>query len=352
MDLYSQFFRPSRFPPVVNELKLLRQAGLAYPELSYADLSTAVLAQITRKHTTDFATALFYDRIRRSPEHGPFISSLEAIEPDLANLPRLSGKVFVAPAAFYREYPDLGADGQLVREIASDFGLETALLPVSSIGTVTSNAALIAQVLAAESATPVILVSLSKGGAEARLALEADRTLARKVRVWIQIGGLIRGSPVVNALLDGRWWQRGLLCAYLRYLGAGSELLCELRYGCGSILGRQAIAPAGMRVINVISCPLNYHMVGNRRPRYLYLAGLGPNDGSTLLRDAIVEPGLVYPVWGADHYFRTPEIPRLVYRLFLYLNRIGLIPSVAESSQEKRAWVQTYQYQPLFNPGT
>jgi hypothetical protein len=63
------------------------------------------------------------------------------------------------------------------------------------------------------------------------------------------------------------------------------------------------------------------------RRRHQKLAYLGPNDGSTLLRDAIVETGLIYPVWGADHYFQIPEASQILYRLFLYLNRQGVLAS-------------------------
>ena len=48
-----------------------------------------------------------------------------------------------------------------------------------------------------------------------------------------------------------------------------------------------------------------------------------PLDGGsfvrTLVTDAIVPGGHVYPVWGADHFLRVPEASALLYRLFLWL---------------------------------
>src|SRR5207302_7105256 len=104
--------------------------------------------------------------------HGPFIAELDAIEPDLDALPRLAGTLLVAPGAFYREHPETGADGRLVREIAAEFGMAAAVAPAASGGSVTGNAALLRRALAAEPKASVILVSFSKGGADARIAFE------------------------------------------------------------------------------------------------------------------------------------------------------------------------------------
>lgn len=37
--------------------------------------------------------------------------------------------------------------------------------------------------------------------------------------------------------------------------------------------------------------------------------------GDPLLPDLLIEPGVIYPLWGADHYFRTPQVSPLFYRL-------------------------------------
>jgi hypothetical protein len=48
--------------------------------------------------------------------------------------------------------------------------------------------------------------------------------------------------------------------------------------------------------------------------------------GNTLLADAIVDGGVIYPVWGADHYFRTPDAPELIRRILLHLGASGHLP--------------------------
>jgi hypothetical protein len=90
------------------------------------------------------------------------------------------------------------------------------------------------------------------------------------------------------------------------------------------VLDRPASSPPELPVINLIGCPLSHHLgTPFGRLRHRQMASLGPNDGLTLLRDALLEPGSVYPVWGADHYFRLPAIPTLLTRLIGHLVSIG-----------------------------
>jgi hypothetical protein len=333
----AKLYQYRRFKRSVNEIRLLHEASTEYPHLTYAKLSSDGLAQIARDRGVDFATALFYDRIRRSQEHGPFITEVEALEPDLCDLPQLTGKVLIAPSAYYREHPELGGDGFLLRQIASDFGLTPKVLPVQSTGSVSENAQCIRHTLATESDDSVVLVSLSKGSADVRVALAEDKRLCQKVRAWVQICGVLRGSPELDTWLDGSWVQRWFLRAYLAYTRASMRLVSEMTHRPGSLLSVPVEAPPGVHVISIVGFPLTSHLTAcGARARHQRMAHLGPNDGLTLLRDAILEPGLVYPVWGADHYFHVPDASRLLYRLFLYLSRIGVLTQCTPTINARR----------------
>src|SRR3954452_15462076 len=125
--------------PPVNEVRLLREAEAAYPELEYPELTAGVLARSTADRGVDFAPALLYSRIRRSREHGPFIRRIEALEPDPQQLPRLAGTLLLVPAGFYREHPETGGDGAFIRDIAGEHGLPSRVVPVESGGSVLRN---------------------------------------------------------------------------------------------------------------------------------------------------------------------------------------------------------------------
>jgi hypothetical protein len=320
--------------PTVDEAWLFHQVSHSYPELRYAHLDHVTLARVSAEQGTDFATALFYHRLRHSLEHGRFIQRVEALHPCLDRLPRLGGTLLVAPAALYQEYPEFGGDGALVCEIAARFGMRAEVAPVASAGRLEANAALLRQEIRRHRAAadgPLVVASLSKGGADVRLALAEDPEAAAAIFAWVQLCGLVRGTPAVDDLLQSRLGVRGLTRAFLRAHGVDTDFLRDLATTPHAPLRGLWSAPPGLCVINVIGCPLAYHLSGATRARYRVLAPLGPNDGSTLLRDAILEPGWVYPVWGADHYFRTPSASDLLYRLFLLLHQEWETSSIPDS---------------------
>ncbi|HEX2211330.1 MAG TPA: hypothetical protein VHG93_26835 [Longimicrobium sp.] len=270
----------------------------------------------------DFATALWYDRVRSAEPHRAFIEGVEVVDAD-AVLPPRNVRLLVAPATFWREYPQFGADGAAVLAIARALGIDAELIRTRSTGSVSENARIIREALEREADGSVILVSLSKGGADVRVALEQGGAPSRKVRAWINVCGLVHGTPLVDDLFDGPWWRRLAVRAFLARYRANFEVIRELTHAPGSPLASCATAPEGVYVVNVVACPLSEHVTGSIARRHRQLARLGPNDGSTLLADAIVEGGVVYPVWGADHYFRTPHAPVLIRRILLHLAATG-----------------------------
>ena len=314
--------------PPVDEPRLLRDVGTAYPELEYADLDTPALQHLTAEHGVDFATALLYDRIGRCPDHAAFIRAVESLELDLDQLPRLRGTALIVPAPFYRELPEFGGDGRLVSEIAEALGLRAEVARVPSVGSVSAAAAIVHKAILAHASAghgPLVVVSMSKGGADVRAALETGLPTA-DIAAWVQVCGLVRGSPLASRALNAAWPRRLLLDGFLRLAGGRLESLQDLSQESGALLAGEFAAPPGLLVINVVGFPLAAHLAGTTRRRHATLARLGgPNDGATLLRDAIVEPGLIYPVWSADHYLRVPHAAEVIYRLFLYLAQRGVL---------------------------
>src|SRR5207253_111089 len=95
--------------------------------------------------------------------------------------------VVIIPGAFYREFPQSGADGRLVRAEAERLGFATDFVPLISLGSLRRNASILRDWLARDGRQNLILVSLSKGGAEVKLALAeagADE-IFRNVAFWI-----------------------------------------------------------------------------------------------------------------------------------------------------------------------
>jgi hypothetical protein len=282
------------------------------------DLTVDGARGLAAREGIDFATAVLYDRVRRSQVHGDFIRRLESPEMPAG---QLDATVVIVPGAFYKEFPHTGADGRLLREEAAQFGCRSELIPLPSFGPLAESASLITAWLDARPDEPVILVSLSKGGADVKTALAqpGGPRAFRNVVAWINLCGLLEGTPLAGWVLGNRlrscwfrllFWFRGYPFAAIR----------DLVRAPGGPLDFDLVVPPHVRLISVVGFPLRCHLT-NRLARRCHrrVAPLGPNDGAGIvLADVFRWPGLVYPVWGADHYMRPAGADvRLIARRIL-----------------------------------
>jgi hypothetical protein len=286
--------------------------------------SAAELREIAAREGIDAATARLYRDVLESPVHGPFIRRVAEIRDRPAPAAWSSGAVLaIVPAAFYRENPESGADGRLLREEAERLGCPTDIVPLASTGTVRQNARILLDWLAAQSGRPVILASLSKGGADVKMALAqpgAERAF-ENVAAWISLCGILEGTPLAEWLLSGSPGAV-LLRLYYRISGQSLSFLSDLRYGAGEPLDFALRLPAHLRLISIVGFPLREHLVrGVARRCHQRLTPLGPNDGGLVLADVCALPGLIYPIWGADHYLQPKaDVRALFAAILLYLD--------------------------------
>jgi hypothetical protein len=272
----------------------------------------------------DAATARLYQSVLDSPVHGPFIRRIaEILKRPVPSGWRPDATLAIVPGAFYRENPRSGADGHLVREQAERLGCQTALVPLESAGTVWQNARILCDWLLERSDRPVILVSLSKGGADLKMALEepgADRAFENVV-AWVSLCGILNGTPNADWLLS---WNPAAVLTRLYYRATGQNLgfLDDLRYGPGRPLDFELRLPAHVQLISIVGFPLREHLThGIARRCHHRMAPLGPNDAGLVLADVCALPGLIYPVWGADHYLKPKtDVRELVAAVLQYLD--------------------------------
>jgi hypothetical protein len=331
-------------------------------------LDAASLRHITKEYGVDFATALLFDRFRKSSRHSAFIRRIE----ELCNAPSFDGprvwsppRVMIVPGALYLERPDMGGDGRMIREVAESFGCRSGLVPLASLGSVSENAHRLAAWLKQQPDEKLILVSLSKGGADLKLALQSPDAprLFRNVLAWINVCGPLDGSPMANWILSSRvrtWLMRFQYWAQRRDFG----FISELRHGAGSALntplhwsagfqtggmpkphraGSETGAPTpaalrlplATRMISLVGFPLRGHMTTPfSRFCHRTLSKWGPNDGTVLLSDASQWPGEIYPVWGADHYFRPENRARALITAVLRYLAEGATQLMANSARQ------------------
>lgn len=291
---------------VEHERDILRRASEWPGHPTLAELTPEATQGIGERHGIDFATALLYNRIKRSPHHAEFIAELESRPPSVN-----TGRVTIAlvPGAFYKEHPGTGADGRLIGNAMRLLGCGVETIPLASLGSLEENARIIHDWLTARASQDeiLILISLSKGGADVKWALakpDADVVFSH-VAGWINISGILQGSTLTGWLFDGSWHSRWtqFLLRVQRY---DLEVAQEMSRRKGSLLDCSLQFPEWMRVIHIVGFPLEHHLSGGlARKGYERSRHLGPNDsGGIVLADACQWRGELYPVWGADHYLR------------------------------------------------
>lgn len=256
----------------------------------------------------DAATRRLYESLRASSVHGRFIHDLE----EWPRRPRAIAEgtiVAIAPAALYREYRKSGADGKRLRDAADRAGLAVETIPLEPTGGLETNAHILLQWLRECRHPNVVIASLSKGGADVKKAVTLDPAAFARVSAWISVGGLLNGTPLARWLLSNERFPLAFRSVN-RIRGVSFRFLEDLDRRPGGPLDFPLVLPAHLQLVHILGFPLAEHATNwLSRVFHRRLAPLGPNDGFMLLDDLAQWPGLVYPLWGADHYFRTKQDP-------------------------------------------
>ncbi|MDX1736306.1 MAG: hypothetical protein R3228_18155, partial [Halioglobus sp.] len=153
----------------------------------------------------------------------------------------------------------------------------------------------------------VILASASSGGPAISLALmQPDIAGSNKLAGWINICGVLHGSPVIDRFLP---WPRSLVLRTLALFEGWSlpELLSFSRARSQQRFARFS-APPQTVILNYIGIPFSGQVSDEGKFFYRLLRREGPNDGLTLVTDALA-PGYTIMALGSDHFIREdPDI--------------------------------------------
>ncbi len=303
--------------PLGDEVELERRAraliaGYACP------LSPADVQDICVQHGLEIATRAWYESLLLS-HHGEFKSCIDAF--DIDALQRLDPntrqryRLLIVPGMFYREHPEVGADGRLIADIAARVGVEYEIIDIASRGSIRDNSKRISAALERSAGRNTWLVSMSKGSSEVLHYLQSGNPCSQ-LKGWLNIAGIAAGSPHADRKLSSplrRLFYR-LLCAVL---GVDYQVMQELN--TDNPMWSNPVDAAQLECIHVAPIPLRAHLTAKLQPRYRKLAALGPNDGIVPVTDVMRLPGLVYPLWGVDHFMRAPGIAELIYRFLCYI---------------------------------
>jgi hypothetical protein len=269
----------------------------------------------TAKHGCDLATAIAHRCILDEPENREFLRRLASL-PVAASPGKRNLRIVIVPTMYHQERPELGGDGRLIAGIAERFGISVETIRTSSLGGIEENATTIAHALTRGGDVPIWIVTISKGSADLKRALIRHPELAKRLMGWINIAGMPGGSMHADPKPGGAIGH-AMLQGWLLLRGASAGMLAEV--GRSHAYSRAGLTlPSTIEVVNVVPMPLSCHLRKPVDKWASYLADFGPNDGYVLLEDALILPGRICPIWGADHYLRVPEFNTLLYRLIAY----------------------------------
>jgi hypothetical protein len=277
---------------------LLKAAGADGRFKDCAELTVPALRELALREGMDFATAVAYDRVLRKPRNQVFFDEVGRSPDCVVDRDVLFA---IVPGAFYRMHKHSGADGARLIRILETAGRRVETIPIENFGRVRENARIIAEWLEAKKREKVVILSLSKGSADVKCALRERPNLGRHLLGWVSLSGISSGTPLVDWLQRQRWQMLGIRF-FFWWRGLSLEALNDLQ--SGGELNDWGDAADELPLLNVCGFPLQRHLAHRWAPKgYRRLAPLGPNDGGGILLGEVAQrPGLVFPVWGADHY--------------------------------------------------
>ena len=301
--------------------------------------SAEALERLTRDFSADTATALLIHCLAAIPEIARaqelFLDSWASASADFTALTselaahRDDYLLLFVPGWGYIEAGEAtGANLRRPRELMSELGFTNQLVPLKDNGSVQENAEILSRALRDALATErrVIMISASSGGPTVAASLMAPDIAGHPgLAGWLNICGVLNGSPVIDRFTHwSRSWILRLLTVFEGWRYA--DLLSLSRYQSAQRF-RGFRAPPQLTIVNYIGIPFSGQVSDTARGFYNLLRNSGPNDGLTLVTDAMA-PGYTVLAVGSDHFINEdPAIER---------KTLALLPVMLELIEEER----------------
>lgn len=221
-----------------------------------------------------------------------------------------------------------GSDFATPRELATRAGFENHLVRLPPTGSVEAGAMMVAAEISRlrRSGKKILLAGTSSAGPAIHLALGEllDERERSAVKVWLNLGGILRGTPLVDYFETLP--QRVMLDFYAWAKGWDRQAIPSM----GTVASRKRFSrlqlSSDLVVINYVGIPLSGQLSQYGGTGYRMLRPDGPNDGLVLVSDVIAPDSLSVVALGSDHFFaEDPQIDRktlaLIRLVVAYANR-------------------------------
>lgn len=273
------------------------------------------LARISREVSPDFATLIFAETLAEDERSARlrrlYAEELEAVPGSGPPMDASGYTLLFAPGWLYRSHAENGAGFERQLAVAARMKIRAERIETDENASIEHNARAIAHELRRRrsSGRRYVLVSASKSGPEVALALAMlSDDEAQAIAAWINVAGVIGGSPLADAaLVAPRCWGALVLFGWRRWgLDGMRSMSTRARRGR---LGELHI-PRHVLVVNDVPLPLSGQVSARARGGYEDMRSLGPNDGLALTQDEIFPGGETLVELGLDHYMAASDIDR------------------------------------------
>jgi hypothetical protein len=274
--------------------------------------SREALAAVARDYSPDVATLLFIGTVSATSESRELRRYFDT---ELANVrragiegarPEIPEKLLVllVPGWFYVTHgSETGADFNSQRRTFDRMGVPNRLVKEDENGTVEGNARIVASAIreASKHNHQILLVSASKSAAEVAQALgrELSHDESASVIGWVSIGGVVRGTPIADRVLEPELcWFTELKFGLEGFGLEGAKSMRTER--AGRVFEGLSFAPS-VRIVSFVPTPLSGNITKRAEFGYECMRTLGPNDGLVLLPDELIPAGTPFLAVGVDH---------------------------------------------------
>lgn len=275
---------------------------------SLPELNQDRLTEISLNVGVDQAVALYYLSILKEADNKDLHKFIERKKKEIqkTGVPKYQQKykIFYVPGMFYNS-PMLQAQKESLHEMVDEFGYDFYFVPIEETGTIETNGSILCDSIQKEkSDLPILLVSTSKGGADVKTAIQicGSKEFFTKVKGWFNIGGIVKGSPMVN-LVNESFRKKVEARIMFWYSGFNWQGFQSVSRDKQSTLYKDLELPYEMVVVNIVALPIERYISLRSAPYYQQLLHLGPNDGLALIGDSYIRGSITYGAWGNDHYF-------------------------------------------------
>lgn len=277
------------------------------------------LEKVSLDHSTDVAAILLAKRILADPLNysvqDRFSAYYERLKlgdlskEDLEPLAAPDHIILFVPGWLYERNPETGADFARQRKRLDEVGVANRLIAIDQNGTVGDNAEIIYDALVHESTQHerITLVSASKGGPEAALALTMlnNRRAEHNLKGWINVGGVLRGTALTE---KARTWPWNWFARLFVLRTSSSSGFQSLDRPLSRKRHEGFDPPKDVAIINYVAIPLSGNVADRAMMGYKHMRPMGPNDGLTLILDEIADEGPCVVEIGLDHYYAHDDI--------------------------------------------